>query len=171
MQEDQSDEPDSGYFSAICHQGASIMTNHPAIPASMFLLSLISQSALGHVTVAPRYSPPGESVTYSVRVPSERQSPTVGLEAEFPVEAMVIDFEFAEEWTIEPLTDADGKIIGAVWSGSSIPRGESVQFRLTARNPAQETTLVWRMVQILEDGSRVQWAPDTIVGAPESEAQ
>jgi len=146
-------------------------TKHLTVPASMFLLLLTSQSALGHVTVAPRYSPPGETVTYIVQVPSERDSPTVGLEAEFPAEAMVIEFEVADGWAIEPLTNADGRIIGAVWSGGSIPRGESVQFRFTARNPAQETTLVWRIVQILEDGSRVQWAPDSIVGAPVSAAQ
>jgi len=140
---------------------------HLTIPASVFLLLLTSQSALGHVTVAPRYSSPGESVTYTVRVPTEGQSPTVGLQAEFPAEVVVIDLEVVEGWTIEPLMDADGKTIGAVWSGGSIPRGESVQFRFTGSNPAQETTLEWRMVQILEDGSRVQWAPDTIVGAPE----
>ena len=146
-------------------------TEQLTIPASIFLLLLTSQSALGHVTMRPRNSPPGESVTYIVRVPTERQSPTVGLEAEFPAGAMVTDFEPTEGWTIEPTEDAEGKIIGAVWSGGSIPPGESMEFRFVVLNPAQETTLVWRMVQILEDGSRAEWAPDTIVGAPESEAQ
>ena len=126
------------------------------------------RTAFGHVTVAPRYSPPGEELTYTIRVPTERQSDTVRVEAEFPSEVVVVDFEPESGWTIEAKTDAEGRIVGAVWSGGSLPRGETVRFRFTARNPTDETTIGWKMIQIHADGSRANWAPDTIVGAPPS---
>ena len=135
------------------------------------VLLLAAQSAAGHVTMRPRYSPPGESDTYTVRVPTERQSATVRLEAEFPSEVVVEDFEPESGWTVETKKNADGKVIGVVWSGGSIPPGESMQFHFTVRNPTQETTLVWKMVQIHADGSRAEWAPNTIVGAPSSGAE
>ena len=100
------------------------------------------------------------------------QVETFGFVAE-PIEIrgrfhIVVAFDPADGWTIETKKNTDGKIVGAVWSGGSVPRGESVRFRFTERNPTQETTVTWRMVQIHADGSRVEWAPDTIVGAPPS---
>ncbi len=139
------------------------------ITAGVFLFT--ARTAFGHVTVAPRYSAPGVELTYTIRVPTERESDTVRVEAEFPSEVVVVGFEPVSGWTIETKKNADGKIIGAVWSGGSLPRGESVQFRFTARNPTQETTLGWKMVQIHADDSRANWSPDTIVGAPPSGAE
>ena len=137
--------------------------------ACVFLFTV--RTAFGHVTVAPRYSAPGTELTYTIRVPTERQSATVRVEAEFPSEVVVVGFEPESGWTIETKKNADGKIVGAVWSGGPLPRGESVRFRFTAHNPTQETTLAWKMVQIHADGSRADWSPDTIVGAPPSGAE
>ena len=142
-----------------------------AMVSTAFVCLVTVRTAFGHVTVGPRYSTPGAELTYSVRVPTERPSATVRVEAEFPAEVVVVAFDSVTGWTIETKKNTDGKIVGAVWSGGSVPRGESVRFRFTAHNPAQETTLAWKMVQIHADGSRVEWAPDTIVGAPPSRAE
>lgn len=138
--------------------------------STAFVFLFAARTALGHVTVAPRYSAPGEDVTYTIRVPTERPSDTVRVEAEFPSEVIVLDINPQSGWTIETRKDTDGRIIGAVWSGGSIPRGESVRLSFTAHNPTQETTISWKMVQIHADGSRVEWAPDTIVGSRTSGA-
>ncbi len=142
-----------------------------AMISTAFVCLVTVRTAFGHVTVGPRYSAPGAELTYSVRVPTERPSATVRVEAEFPAEVVVVAFDSVSGWTIETKKNTDGKIVGAVWSGGSVPRGESVRFRFTAHNPTQETTLAWKMVQIHADGSRVEWAPDTIVGAPPSRAE
>ncbi len=141
------------------------------ILATTFVFLSTVRTASGHVTVAPRYSAPGQELTYTIRVPTERQSATVRVEAEFPSDVVVVSLEPESGWTIEPSKDTDGNIVGAVWSGGSVPRGESVRFRFTARNPTEETTIGWRMVQIHADESRAEWAPDTIVGAPPSETE
>ncbi len=139
--------------------------------ATAFVFLFTVRAALGHVTVAPRYSAPGQEQTYTIRVPAERQSATVRVEAEFPSDVVVVGLEPESGWSIETKQDADGRIIGAVWSGGPLPRGETVRFRFTARNPTEETTIGWKMVQIHADGSRADWAPDTIVGAPPSETE
>ncbi len=131
-----------------------------------FVFMFTVRTALGHVTVAPRYSAPSQELTYTIRVPTERQSGTVRVEAEFPSDVVVVSLEPESGWTIETRKDTDGNIVGAVWSGGPLPRGETVRFRFTARNPSEETTIGWKMVQIHADGSRADWAPDTIVGAP-----
>jgi len=76
---------------------------------------------------------------------------------------MVIELEPKDGWTIDLKKDADGKIVGAAWSGGSIAPDELETFRLTARNPAAETTFVWKAVQLHADGSRAEW-----VGEPDS---
>ena len=132
------------------------------------------QSASGHVRISPGESSTGASETYTMRVPTERDSATVRIEAEFPVGVTVSDFEAKAGWTIEPTTDAEGQVVGAVWSGGSIPRGQAEEFTFQATNPSEETTLIWKVIQIHADGSSAEWvgergsrnpAPVTVIGS------
>ena len=79
---------------------------------------------------------------------------------DFPAEAIVAYFETKAGWTIEHKTDADGRIIGAVWSGGSIGEHEFTEFNLLARNPRKATTLVWKVRQIYADGEVSEWSPE-----------
>lgn len=141
--------------------------------ASAFALLLAVQTASGHVTVRPRYSAPDQELTYTIRVPTEGESATIRIEMEFPTDLMIVEFEPKDGWTIDPKRNADGKIVGAIWSGGSIAPEEAETFNLTARNPAAEITLAWKAIQTYEDGSRREWigergsrspAPVTSVG-------
>ena len=124
-------------------------------------------SALAHVTISPTESSTGASETYTMRVPTERDSATVRIEAEFPTGMTVSDFESKAGWTIEPTTDAEGHVVSAVWSGGSIPPGQAEQFSFTAQNPGAATTLTWQVVQTHADGSTAEWvgerAPAVVV--------
>lgn len=112
--------------------------------------------AVAHVIVLPRESASANQ-EYTMRVPTERNTATVRIEAEFPAAVDISSFEQKPGWNIEPKKDSSGKIIGASWSGSSIAPREVMEFRFLARNPSEETKLVWRVVQIYEDGSRSEW--------------
>ena len=81
--------------------------------ASTFVLLFTVRTALGHVTVAPRYSTPGQELTYTIRVPAERQSPTIRIEADFPSGVMIIEFEPKEGWTVEPKKDPGKPVLCA----------------------------------------------------------
>ncbi len=117
-------------------------------------------SGFAHVTISPTESSTGASETYTMRVPTERDSATVRIEAEFPMGVTVSDFESKTGWTIEPTTDADGYVVSAVWSGGEIPQGQAEQFSFTAENPGEATTLVWSVVQTHADGSTAEWVGD-----------
>lgn len=128
-------------------------TIHSLIPG--ILLTLTTASA--HVVVLPRAATAGAAVHYTMRVPTEKDVATVRLEAEFPSAAEITSVEEKEGWKIELKKDASGKIVGAVWSGSSIAPHDIAEFGISARNPNQETDLVWKIVQVYEDGSRSDW--------------
>jgi YD repeat-containing protein len=121
------------------------------------LVALSAPAALAHVTISPRESLVHKDEQYTMRVPTERESPTVQIEAEFPSEVSVTGVDSKEGWTIELRRNADGRIIGAVWKDGSIAPGQTEQFGFAARNPAKETTLVWKVIQIHSDGVRAEW--------------
>ncbi len=120
------------------------------------LLAAIS-AAYAHVSVRPREALPGATEKYTVRVPNEKTVATVEVEVEFPQDVQVAAVDQKTGWTLEQKKDAAGKIVGAVWSGARLPPREIAEFTFTARNPNDETTLVWKAVQVYEDGTRSEW--------------
>ena len=134
-------------------------------PIVMMLAVSIAQA---HVTVQPRESTAGETQKYTMRVPNEKSVANVRVEAEFPTNVEIISVEEKAGWKVEVKKDAAGKITGAVWSGASLAPRDIVEFGISARNPNEETKLVWKVVQIYEDSSRSEWtgAPGTRGPAP-----
>jgi uncharacterized protein YcnI len=90
-------------------------------------------------------------------VPTERQSPTIRIDATFPASVTVVSFGAMPGWKIEEKKDGDGRVVGAVWSGGSIPFAESVDFSFEAKNPATAGRLEWKVIQIYQDGTRSEW--------------
>ncbi|HJU09762.1 MAG TPA: DUF1775 domain-containing protein [Candidatus Binataceae bacterium] len=121
------------------------------------LAVLITAPVFGHVTVRPRESVAGTSEKYTMRVPTERSSPTVRIEVEFPDSVETSGFDPKPGWTIEYSKNASGKITHAVVSGSTIAPRESAEFTFNAKNPPGESTLVWKVIQIYQDGTRSEW--------------
>ena len=127
------------------------------------LMILAVSGAQAHVTVQPRETTAGAAQKYTMRVPNEKSIPNVRVEAEFPASVEITALEEKAGWTIEAKKDASGKITGAVWSGASLAPRDIVEFGISARNPNEETKLVWKVIQIYQDGSRSEWTPATQV--------
>ena len=119
-------------------------------------LLMSGDMAYAHVTIQPKESTAGVSVTYTMRVPTEKFVPTVRVEVEFPSTLNVSAFDAKSGWKIESNKDAAGKLRSASLTGS-IPPGESALFTFTATNPSEATKLSWKVVQIYEDGSKSEW--------------
>ncbi len=119
-------------------------------------LLLMMGTAYGHVTVQPKQSAPGTNVRYTMKVPTEKFVPTVRVEVEFPAALNVTGFESKPQWKVAEKKDSSGKLVGMTLTGS-IPTGESSEFNFMARNPAEEKKLVWKVIQIYEDGSKSEW--------------
>lgn len=124
---------------------------------SVIMAVLVAASVFAHVRVSPRESAAGATERYTMRVPTERQSPTVRIELEVPAAATVLSVMPAAGWKIEEKKDPQGKMVGIIWSGGSIPFAEYREFVFEAKNPSTETKLEWKVIQIYEDGTRSEW--------------
>ena len=127
--------------------------------SSRLLLCIALSAAMtqAHVAVLPKESATGATQKYTMRVPNEKNIPTVRMEAEFPAAAEVISVDPKEGWKIEVKKDPSGKIVAAVWSGGSIAPNDIAEFGLQARNPSEQTKLVWKVIQVYTDGTKSQW--------------
>ena len=126
------------------------------------LTLIVAASALGHVRMSPRESAAGATQKYTMSVPTERQSPTVRIEIAFPSQVTITSLAVTQGWKAEERKDGEGRIIGAVWSGGSIPFAESAEFSFEAKNPTGPGLLEWKVIQIYQDGSRSEWTgPET----------
>lgn len=120
--------------------------------------------ASAHIEVVPGESASGAIERYGIRVPSEKPSPTVRIEVQFPTSLRVLDFESVYGWQLTTQTDSTGRPIDAIWEGGSIGPNQYAEFGLRAQNPARGTELRWTVIQTYQDGSEVQW-----IGAPSAE--
>jgi uncharacterized protein YcnI len=120
--------------------------------------------ALAHVEVVPADSLPGVMERYGIRVPTEKPVPTVRVEIEFPSGLRVVDLEASPGWQVTVQTESDGRLIGAVWEGGSIPAGQFAEFGLRAQNPERDVQLRWTVIQTYADGTEAQW-----IGPPNAE--
>ena len=127
------------------------------------VMFLFVAGAFAHVTVTPTESAIGKNETYVMRVPNERDSPTVRIEVEFPLEANIGYFEQKAPWKLELNRDDKKKILSAVWSGGVLNLNEYAEFRFSARNPAAAGKLTWKVTQVYENGSKSEWTPATDV--------
>lgn len=124
--------------------------------------------ALAHAVVYPKTSKPGAYEKYVLRVPNERDVPTIRVELRFPAGLRVVSFEDVPGWKLQTLTDTAQQIIGAVWTGV-LPKERFVEFPFVAVNPKDSTSLSWPTYQTYEGGERVEWtSPDTAAKTPVS---
>lgn len=126
------------------------------------LVSVAAPIALGHIKIFPTESTFGAREKYTMRVPNERKSATIRIEGEFPAGLEVYDFEFKPGWKIEFKKDADGKIVGATWTGRIEPY-EFVEFGMLAINPKSgDPHMLWKFYQYYEDGFKEEFtaSPD-----------
>jgi uncharacterized protein YcnI len=121
------------------------------------MLLFATVSVFGHVTIWPKESATGVTEKYAMRVPNERATSTIRIELEIPANVTVNYFEAKAGWKFEPKKNAEGKIVGAVWSGGVIAPNEFMEFEFLGRNPAEETTVIWKAIQTYADGTKSEW--------------
>jgi len=129
---------------------------------------LVPAVALAHAVVFPKVSRPGAYEKYVLRVPNERDVPTIRVELHFPEGLRVVSFGDVAGWKLEVLTDTAKRITGAVWTGV-LPKERFIEFPFVAVNPKDNASLSWPTYQTYEGGERVEWtSPDTAAKTPVS---
>ena len=134
----------------------------------LLTLLVIPSIAFAHAVVFPKTSTPGAYEKYVLRVPNERDVPTLKVELHFPTGLRVVSFADVPGWKLQVLTDSAQRITGAVWTGV-LPKERFAEFPFVAVNPKDSTSLAWPTYQTYANGERVEWtSPDTAAKTPVS---
>lgn len=126
----------------------------------MFISILASGIAGAHVTVLPKEVTQGTYEKFAVRVPTEKDVPTVKVEVKFPVNDVSISrFEPKPGWKYEVTKDANGTINGVIWTaeGEGLSPTEFGEFYMQGKVSDQAARIVWKAYQTYKDGSVVEW--------------
>jgi uncharacterized protein YcnI len=116
--------------------------------------------ASAHVVVYPQEATQGAYEKFTVRVPSEKDVPTVKVEVKFQTDAVSVSrFEPKAGWTYEISKAADGKITGVIWTaaGEGLLATEFGDFGMQGKVADQATQIVWKAYQTYKDGTVVEW--------------
>ncbi|NEW08129.1 YcnI family protein [Paenibacillus sp. SYP-B3998] len=121
---------------------------------------LLAGIASAHVVVYPKETTQGTYEKFTVRVPSEKEIPTVKVEVKFPLDSVAISrFEPKAGWTYEITKDTSGKITGVIWkaAGDGLASTEFGDFNMQGKVADAATQIVWKAYQTYKDGSVVEW--------------
>ena len=132
--------------------------------ATTALLVGAAVPAAAHVDVLPREVTQGEAVEFTVRVPTERSSPTVAVRVDFPPQITVYSFAPPPAgWTIRPVLGPDQRFSRVIYRGGQVPLGQYIDFRMLG-TPFESGTALWKTRQTAADGVVKPWT-----GPPEEE--
>jgi uncharacterized protein YcnI len=121
---------------------------------------LVSSLASAHVTVKPPVSAPEAWETYTMKVPTEKDLPTVKVTLKVPEQAQLEQYQPVPGWKTSIEKGSDGQAKTITWeaeSGGGIEPGQFQQFSFVAKNPSAEGELDWDAFQYYSDGSVVEW--------------
>jgi uncharacterized protein YcnI len=126
----------------------------------LFFTVLGGGIASAHVTVLPKETAQGSYEKFAVRVPTEKDIPTVKVEVKFPLETVSISrFEPKPGWKYDLTKDAAGKITGVIWTatGEGLSATEFGEFYMQGKVADNASSITWKAYQTYKDGSVVEW--------------
>ena len=141
---------------------ATLSPQFAARAVVLLLAILVAPSIVfAHAVVFPKTSSPGAYEKYVLRVPNERDVPTIKVEIRFPESLRVVSFGEVAGWKLQVLADSTQRVTGAVWTGV-LPKERFVEFPFVAVNPKDSASVTWPTYQTYEGGERVEWTgPDS----------
>jgi uncharacterized protein YcnI len=133
-----------------------------AVSTLMITMLLFAGIASAHVVVYPKATIQGSYEKFTVRVPTEKDIPTVKVEIKVPAEVEVSRTMPVPGWKAEFTKDANGKIISIIWTaaGEGLSSTEFGEFDLQGKVDKAAVSLVWKADQTYKDGSVVNWTGD-----------
>lgn len=138
--------------------------------ATILFLSLFSSIASAHVEVNPKTSAPDEEETYTMKVPSEKDTPTTKVTLKMPKGVEFDSYQPVPGWNFTAQKDSNGNITSISFEtmGEGILPEQFQQFIFAAKNPGQKGKVAWDVYQYYKDGSIVEWTGDEGSKTPHS---
>lgn len=129
---------------------------------------IVPQAVSAHIRLDPSAAVVGRQ-TYSLRVPTEKDVPTVSVRLEVPKNVEVTSILPTAGWQYttktEPVEgtaagghgDSSTRITEITWSGGEIKSGEYMLFGFATNYTGDSGTISWKAYQTYADGSVVAW--------------
>lgn len=125
--------------------------------AALAILLAAASPAAAHVDVLPTTVTKGTATQFTVRVPTERSIPTVGVTITFPPQITVFAFQPVPGWTRVVKKAPDGTTTGVAYTGGRILPGEYMDFPMLGSAFGEVGTTVWKARQLYADGKVKPW--------------
>lgn len=116
--------------------------------------------ASAHVVVKPVQVGIGTFQTFSIGVPVEKNSGTIGVRLILPAGLEYVTPNVKPGWNIVVKKNGQGTSsmpIEIIWTGGYIPAGQRDDFVFSAKVPSATTTLQWKAYQSYQDGTVISW--------------
>jgi uncharacterized protein YcnI len=128
-------------------------------PLMIVLLLLFSGIASAHVVVNPENAIKGTFQEFTVRVPNEKDIPTVKVELDVPPAVAISQFHPVPGWKYDLAKDSNGKITKITWTstGDGIAGSQFEKFTIAGLISKDATSIDWKAHQTYKDGSIVDW--------------
>jgi uncharacterized protein YcnI len=130
------------------------------ILSSVLLLTFAFASlASAHVAVNPQTAIKGTFQEFTVRVPNEKDIPTVKVELDVPAAVVISQFNPVPGWKYDLTKDSSGKITKITWvsSGEGIAASQFEKFTIAGLISKNATSIDWKAHQTYKDGTIVDW--------------
>jgi uncharacterized protein YcnI len=133
------------------------------------MLAFVSVAS-AHVTVWPKTSTVGAWEKYTMRVPTEKDIPTVKIVLKIPNGVTFEQYEAVPGWFVTEQKDSSGRVTSVTWTATSggIAPGQFQEFSFVAQNPKMPEKVAWDAYQYYKDNSIVEWTGDEGSQTPHS---
>jgi uncharacterized protein YcnI len=138
------------------------------LPIIFVLLSLLVGVASAHVVVNPENALKGTFQEFTVRVPNEKDIPTVKVELDVPAAVDISQFNPLPGWKYDLTKDSSGKITKITWTstGDGIAASQFEKFTIAGLISKNATAIDWKAHQTYKDGSVVDWVGNDTSDTP-----
>ena len=134
-----------------------------ALAGILAMASLVLAHATVKSDVGLSESKAGSYETYRLQVPTEKPLDTTEVKLFVPQGLTISTFQALAGFERSVEKNADGIITTVTWKGK-IGQQEFQRFSFRAKNPAQATTLLFKVYQTNSDGSVVKWEDEDSKG-------
>ncbi|HEY3367884.1 MAG TPA: YcnI family protein [Symbiobacteriaceae bacterium] len=140
-----------------------------AMLMTLMMLVAVSGIASAHAVVYPKTAVSNSYQAFALRVPTEKEVPTIQLRVEMPADFAVSRVRPLPGWTYAVEKTADGKAIKAItWTGGKILPGEYQDFEFQGKTAANPGKYAFRAFQTYADGETVEWTGPADAKTPAS---
>lgn len=140
-----------------------------AVLLSFVALSASALPALAQVQMTPSVARTGVVQAFDLSVSSDRDLSTTMVRLLLPAGVSEVTPNVAPGWATSFEFEGNGTT-ALVWRGGLLPAHHRDDFRFSARMPAEQQILPWRVYQTYEDGSVVSWDLDPRAELPKDAA-